>query len=291
MKIAACLGVKDEIELICPVIAHLRRIGVDHVFASDAGSTDGTETVLAELARAGGLDHLPFDDRTLSAADEDALTEDIMARARAMGADWLMFVDADEFPLPRGGRLADVPALSRADAVLVPRYNVVVRASGPAIPLPDPMVTPGDILLHTPDEDRRAAAARVRADPEAAWILTVQAPKIMVRPDRVKTMLEGLHGVAMEDGLRRESARGLFIAHLPFTSPDRFARKVANIRAAVTASGATWSAESAWHWRRWLDNVDSRGGIAGELARNVVTEDRLTDLRAARLVRAAPDLW
>ena len=69
MKIAACLGVKDEIELIRPVIAHLRRIGVDHVFASDAGSTDGTETVLAELARAGGLDHLPFDARTLSVFD------------------------------------------------------------------------------------------------------------------------------------------------------------------------------------------------------------------------------
>jgi hypothetical protein len=71
MTIAACLGVKDEVDLIGPAIAHLRRIGVSHIFASDAGSTDGTETILAKMAQSGDLDHLPFDDRSLDAAGEE----------------------------------------------------------------------------------------------------------------------------------------------------------------------------------------------------------------------------
>ncbi len=291
MIIAACLGVKDEVDLIGPAIAHLRRIGVSHIFASDAGSTDGTETILAKMARSGDLDHLPFDDRSLDAAGEEALTRDITDRARRRGADWLIFVDADEFPLPRGGRLDRLPALARADVLVVPRYNVVVRAGGAAIPLPDPFAVPGAILLHTPSENRHAVTARLRADPEAAWVMGLPAPKVMLRPDRVHGTAEGHHDAGSEPGLRRETAEGLVIAHLPFTTEARFARKIDNIRALVAASGAEWGPDSAWHWRRWLDNVDRRGGVAGEMARNLVTEAQLAELRAAGLVSAAPELW
>lgn len=291
MTIAACLGVKDEVDLIGPAIAHLRRIGVSHIFASDAGSSDGTETILAKMARSSDLDHLPFDDRSLDAAGEEALTRDIMDRARRRGADWLIFVDADEFPLPRGGRLDLLPALARADVLVVPRYNVVVRAGGAAMPLPDPFAAPGAILLHTPAENRHAVTTRLRADPEAAWVMGLPAPKVMLRPDRVPGTAEGHHDAGTEHGLRREPAEGLFIAHLPFTTEARFARKIDNIRALVAASGAEWGPDSAWHWRRWLDNVDRRGGVAGEMARNLVTEAQLAELRAAGLVSAAPELW
>ena len=45
-RIAAYLGVKDEVELIEPCIAHLRSIGVEHIMACDMSSTDGTAEVL-----------------------------------------------------------------------------------------------------------------------------------------------------------------------------------------------------------------------------------------------------
>lgn len=291
MTIAACLGIKDEIDLIRPAIAHLRRIGVSHIFASDAMSTDGTETVLAEMARQGGLDHLPFDDRGLDAAGEEALTLDIMDRARRIRADWLLFVDVDEFPLPRGGRLDTHPALANADVLILERYNVVVRATGAALPLPDPLAAPDEILLHVPAENRHAVTTRLRADPEAAWIMGQPAPKVMLRPDRVHTTAEGHHDAAADPTLRRLTPPGFFIAHLPFTTQDRFARKIANIRAALDAAGAAWPPDSAWHWRRWLDNIDRRGGVAGEMARNIVTEDQLATLRATGLVQSAPALW
>jgi hypothetical protein len=291
VTIAACLGVKDEIDLIRPAIAHLRRIGVTHIFASDANSTDGTETVLAEMARQGGLDHLPFDDRGVDAAGEEALTRDIMDRARHIRADWLIFVDADEFPLPRGGRLDTHPALAGADILVLERYNVVVRAGGAALPLADPLAAPDQILLHVPSDNRHAVTTRLRADPEAAWIMGQPAPKVMLRPDRVLTTAEGHHDVGADPSLRRVTPPGLFIAHLPFTTEGRFARKIANIRAAVADSGDAWGPDSAWHWKRWLDNVDRRGGIAGEMARNLVTEDQLATLRAEGRVKSAPDLW
>ncbi len=46
MRIAANLGVKDEVELIERSVAHLRAIGVDLIIACDLGSTDGTLEIL-----------------------------------------------------------------------------------------------------------------------------------------------------------------------------------------------------------------------------------------------------
>ena len=83
MKIAACLGVKDEIEMIRPVIENLRAIGVDHIIASDAHSTDGTSDILAELARGPDFEHVFFDDRISEPEHEAAADADIEPRSVA----------------------------------------------------------------------------------------------------------------------------------------------------------------------------------------------------------------
>lgn len=50
MRIAANLGVKDEVELIERSVAHLRAIGVDLIIACDLGSTDGTLEISREAS-------------------------------------------------------------------------------------------------------------------------------------------------------------------------------------------------------------------------------------------------
>jgi glycosyltransferase involved in cell wall biosynthesis len=45
-RIAAFLGVKNEVEIIEQSIAHLRSIGVDHIMVCDMSSTDGTAEIL-----------------------------------------------------------------------------------------------------------------------------------------------------------------------------------------------------------------------------------------------------
>ena len=52
LRIAAILGVKDEVELIEGTIAHLRAIGVELIVVWDVNSTDGTQDIL----RSGFLD-------------------------------------------------------------------------------------------------------------------------------------------------------------------------------------------------------------------------------------------
>lgn len=292
MRVAALLGVKDEIELIGPAIAHLRAIGVGHIIASDAGSTDGTAEVLVREARGAGFELLPIDDRDPDPAVERQLSVDALAMARRAGAEWLLFCDADEFWLPVSGRLEAVLAGETADVLRVARHNVPLLGTGPAMPLP---VTPADygaVWLYAPDEERRIGQERLKADPEAAWIAAVPMGKVMVRTAAVVAAGEGGHSAVAAEGavLRDRRPAGLIVAHVPFSTEARFARKVANIAAAVAASGESWGPGSAWHWKRWLAALERDGGVAAEMARNRITAERMQALRDRGVIRSAASL-
>lgn len=290
MKIAAFIGMKDEIELVQAALDHLRCIGVDHIIASDGGSTDGTAEVLADQAGGDGFELMPYDD-----TDPDIdhkISAQALVRARAAGADWLLFCDADEFWLPATGQLRDCLALADADVLNVARYNVPLLEDGPALPLPALPAGYGEVLLYAPDEDIQARYARLREDAEASWIATVPIGKIMVRPGCVSTTRDAGHEAVAAEGvtLRQAKPADLIIAHVPFSTEARFARKVANIAAAVAASGDSWDPGSAWHWRRWLKTVASEGGVATEMARNRLDPAELAQLRARGVVRSAVSL-
>lgn len=290
MRIAVCLGVKDEVELIGIAVAHLRRIGVDHVIACDAGSRDGTRQILDRLAAEPWLELMPIDD--LDPGAEEGLDARVMERARAAGADWLLFLDADEFPLPAGGTLKSVAALAGADALEVRRYNVPLGPEGPLFQSHDGETPAGSVLLFVPPGDRAQIRSGIRADRLRPWIQGIPDPKVMVRLSSVQGVAEGGHGALGGDGLRRkaEVPQDLVIAHVPFSSPGRFARKVENMRRLVGAVGHLWGPDSAWHWRRWLDNIDDHGGVEGEMARNRLSRDEIASLRASGLIRSAAEI-
>ena len=293
MKIAAYVGSKDEAELIRPMLANLRDIGVDHIIASDAGSQDGTAEILMDFARVPGFDYMPYDDMNLDPDHEVRATQDIITRAEQAGAEWLLFLDADEFPLPKGGLLRDVAGLHTADALVIDRYNVPLLASGPAIDLPLGATSRADVLLYAPSEARPVTQSRVRGDADAPWIAAIPAPKLMMRLNRGLFPREGQHGVTAPDGTTPvvSTPRDLIIAHVPFSTAARFARKMANVEAIYTATGHHWGPDSAWHWRRWMDNIAERGGVSGEIARNRVTAEELAALRQAGVVRSAAEVW
>jgi len=293
MKIAAVLGVKDEIELIRPAIAHLRAIGVDHIIASDAGSKDGSAEVLAEEARGKAFELMFFDDTVYDGGEaEERSTAEAMKRAERVDADWVLFCDADEFWLPATGHLKHTRALAQAEVLSVARFNEPLLPAGVAIPFPALPVTYSDVLLYAPEEGQKATQARVRQDPDAPWIAAIPAEKVMLRPDKVASTGPGHHTAVALAGREIAVARpqDLVIAHVPFTTEARFARKVANIAAAVAASGHEWSSTSAWHWRRWLQTREREGGIADEIARNTVLDSEIEALRQAGLVKSAAEL-
>lgn len=290
MKIAACLGVKDEVELILPCIAHLRTIGVDHVIVSDGGSTDGTVEAVRPLVGP-DLDLVFFDDRNTDPDHEDRATANIIRLGRAAGADWMIFCDADEFPLPASGRLQLVEGLDDLDVLYLPRHNVPLLEMGVAMDVPPDLAALNQILLYAPNAARAETMTRVRKDPDLPWISGVPVPKILVNLATVDTTGEGHHVASAASGVTRSAtASDLVVAHLPFTTEARFARKVANIESVLAEVGHLWGPNSAWHWRRWLDNVQARGGVAGEVARNRATAEELRELRRSGVVKTAAEV-
>lgn len=282
MRIAAHIGVKDEATLIGPCIEHLRRIGVETFIVCDMASTDGTREILRCLE---GPEFRVIDSSNSESPDTwNRINADAIA---SCGADFVLAIDADEFPLPRSGDLrAD---LDDADIIQLPRYNTVLGREGLLLPLP---CTARD-YPHT----RLIAKSlpkfrdRLAEDPALAWIRFVPLPKIAVRPEFVAGIKDGMHDVVPHPGQapRRAVSANIIIAHAALTSFDRFARKVENIRGMFAALDSQLAANFGWHWRRWVDLAD-RGCLREEFGNSVMSDDDILRLEQEGIIRSAADL-
>jgi glycosyltransferase involved in cell wall biosynthesis len=270
MRISAVVGVKDEVALIVASVAALRRAGVTSVWVMDDASTDGTAEAIAAMARDGIVRLVPPQDDQMRLLDMDGpLFGPILAQDRP---DWLMFCDADEIVLPRDGRISGTAGLEAADVIRIPRYNVA--------PLPEWASAPPDWLDDATLRDLPLITRRstldwpaMAADADLRWITTDLPDKLLVRPEAIAGYSVGAHNVRpLSRGgppvrtLRKTRATDLLIAHLPFTSYPRFARKVANIAAAAEGMEIPpLSTRKGWHWWRWIYQ-HRRGLLAAEFA-------------------------
>ena len=293
LRIAAHLGVKDEIELIERTIAHLRAIGVDHIIVCDMESTDGTAEVL-EKYRSDTFWILTLPNQ-LMAVDDTVWNARNLELIEQVPADWVLFLDADEFWIPASGSLKDCEALGAADALSVPRFNVPLGPAGPLIPS-EIVPTRYDELLVIA-EGIADFSTHLRHHPATPWIRGEVGPKVMARRDRIGGWTTGAHDLISPDGapLRWARPADLLVSHLPLTSPARFARRVENIAEVlagedddlISGDGA-WKAD-AWHWRRWLA-LARQGRLDDEFNRNVFGAAELADLRRCGVVRSVAEM-
>lgn len=289
VRIAAYLGTKDEAELIERSVAHLRAIGVDHIVACDMGSTDGTWEILERYRSADDFWLIRLDDR-----DPDYFeTWDrmIVNQVKRTSADWAIFLDADEFWIPASGNLKECAALEATDILSVSRFNVPLRPAGPTIPdrlVPDRY---GELLLLVnPIPNFHAYLIE---NPESPWIEGVPDRKPMARPGRIASFTTwGAHDivVAGEEPIRRTRPTDLLIAHLPFTTRSRFARKVENIRRMFAAHDRRFGRDTAWHWRRWLELSD-QGLLDREFDRTVFDDSTIADLQRREVIKSASEIF
>lgn len=284
MRLGAHIGVKDEAGLIGPCVAHLRALGVTAFAVHDIASQDGTREWLRAQEGPGF--------RVIDVRDDDSeahLNASVQAAVAGLDADWVLMLDADEFPLARGGDLRAALAHRGEDAVTIPRFNVALGPGGPRLPLPP---RPADFsrtdLFALADPDHRR---RLDQDSSLAWLSGVPAPKVAVRPSRVGRVGPGGHSAKARAGgaATMGVADGTLIAHLALSDYSRFARKVANARATLAHVEGTVSPNFGWHWRRWVA-LDDAGGLRAEFDRSVLSEEGLARLRAQGAVRTAADL-
>jgi glycosyltransferase involved in cell wall biosynthesis len=287
-RIAAQIGVKDEVELIAPCIAHLRRIGVGRIYVQDMGSSDGTETWLAEHA---GPDlivirsEVTWTDEELAAA----VQEGIVRSHRDWEADWLIMIDADEFVLPAGGAIASVLSGVTAPLAMIPRYNVALGPGGLTMPVLPTPADYEDILFYARAD--KWYRKKLEVDPTLAWLRFVPLPKAAVRPGALGGLVHGMHDALDPDGqpLERVTVTDALIAHVPLSDYGRFTRKVDNIAETFRQYGDNQPEKFAWHWKRWVASAEA-GTLEDEYAASCLDVAQIAALREEGVLKTAAEL-
>jgi len=288
MRIAAHLGVKDEVELIEDAIAHLRSIGVDHIVAVDGFSSDGTADILARHCNKDDFWFVQLDDLEPDGDDKIWLRRSLEAMD-GVRADWVIFLDADERWLPASGSLHDCAGLADADVLSVPRYNVVLAPGGPTLPrMPTPSDYDSTFLFVEPIPGFQN---HLRMNPKTPWIRGVPGAKAMARPERIGALTDGMHDIVANEGpeLRYRVPDDLLVAHLPFTTLPRFRQKIVNIRQSIAVHDVYLGDALAWHWRRWLALSDE-GKVNEEFSRQIYDAEEITTLLSSGIVRSVSDM-
>ena len=280
LRFAAVLGVKDEVDLIAGCVAHLRGLGVDVIRVIDSGSTDGTiELIEGPLA---GPD-LSLSHHSDQDPDAAAWSRTAASLGRESGADWVMFLDADEFWIPVGGTVQSITGLDALDLLVVDRFNVPLDAQGL---LTADRTLPSGPELELMVESLPGFREHIEGFPDTPWVQIVPAPKVLARANRIAHIIDGFHDILPTPGppLRRARADDVLVAHVPFTTLHRFSTKVKNIRRIFAVHDDYCGANMAWHWRRLLNCTDD-DSIRQEFELQVFDEMKLASLRNSGLLQ------
>jgi len=210
--LAMTLMVRDEADIIRPMIEHSLAQGIDLIIVTDNGSVDGTTEILEEFTGTGQLVlrhdpvHMKQQYSTVTKMARDAASE--------YHADWVINADADEFwqPVADGRTLAEVFARLSPDyrAIEVPVFDMT---GAPAL-----SGTGLQRLLYRdlrPVEDLRRIGLLAHATPDTVH---VGDPDVEVA--------QGNHYVNFEpQGEPAEELR-VEVQHFPWRSWAQFERKV-----------------------------------------------------------------
>lgn len=214
------LMVRDEADVIGPMIDHHLSQGVDMLIVTDNGSVDGTVEILESYGDAIDLRHDPVQ-RKQQHAVVTAMARDAATR---YGADWVVNADADEFWLPKadGASLHDVfsqltPALR---AFTVP---VIDMTGDPAL-----RGTGLQRLLYRdtrPLERMNELGIHAHATPDSVH---VGDPDVQIS--------QGNHFVSIQSRGAVPAGLELEVLHYPWRSWQQFQNKVANSGRAYEAN-------------------------------------------------------
>lgn len=125
--------VRDEADVLGPVLTNLYRQGVDRIIVADNRSTDDTRPILEAIAEQHPLTIL---EDPVIAYDQATKMTALARAAYEMGAEWVLPFDADEIWFGTAGTIAESLAACPADIVMAAGFDHIVRkpADGPFSP-------------------------------------------------------------------------------------------------------------------------------------------------------------
>jgi glycosyltransferase involved in cell wall biosynthesis len=273
VRLAVTLMVRDEADIVGPVIDNLIAQGTDAIIVTDNGSVDGTAEILESYGDRIDLRHDPVQRKqqfsVVSAMARDAAT--------VHGADWVINADADEFWFPRAGGATVHDVLSEVPASLRTfRVEVIDMIGDPA--------ARGSGLQRLTLQDRRPLermnelGIHAHATPDAVHI---GAADIEVA--------QGNHFVNLEQDGDLPDDLGLEVLHFPWRSWEQFEGKVEKSGRAY-ASNPELQPSPNHHgmreYRRYLDGVlfpyyVLRHPEAAEVEAGIADGSLVRDLRVA----------
>ena len=227
MRVVAVSRIKDEADIIEPFVRHTAAF-VDHHVLLDNGSADATIDILTRL-RAAGRNLSLYRNATSIFVEEPFNTFLYREAAAAHGAQWVLFLDADEFIAWRGA-----PADFRAWLAAQPN-DVAVLEVGLANYVPrssDPQDEPNVV---------RRITHRMEPMP---WVGKIFA-RATADPDRIAALrvLPGNHAIADAAGmLPAERVEDVRLAHFPHRTGAQLALKsiLGRVRVLSTSAAPEW---------------------------------------------------
>ena len=269
MMLVLTLLCRDEADILESMLRFHLAQGVDRIIATDNGSVDGSLEILQRFERRGQLTLLQETEQT----HDQAVWVTRMARmAAAMGADWVINSDADEFWWPQQGNLnstlAQLP--ESLAGMLVDRTNFL------------PPTRKGNV--QRPFYQRQTLRERVSRNSLGRPL----PPKLIHRADPDIEITDGNHG-ALLDGkpITAIKSASIEILHVPVRSYEQLERKIRQGAEALERNkrvgpgiGDSWRKIYANHLRQgtlpaYYDSLRPYpAAIATQLIRGELIDDR-----------------
>jgi hypothetical protein len=276
-RITAVVGVCNEVDLIGRCIQHLRSIGIDHILVADNGSDDGTETILDRLV---DLGHIKLE-RTEGDPHKDAdfLVRAAKAARNAFDPEWILIQDADEFWFHAEHDIQSIVRHARHSVLQVDRYNACL-SPGLADHLADENSRWEDLDLFV--RPLHLSAETLEREPDTAWIAGQPLGKILARADVIDGLQLGGHHIVDGRGETIEAGRirDALIVHIPFSTLDRFRRKIESIDILLERKPDLFSGRQGWHWRRWVE-IAAQGRLDEEFFKQFARPETIEAERRA----------
>lgn len=234
-SVFAVMMVRDEEDVIEPLICHLVDELVDGIVVADNRSVDGTSEAISRGTRYAddhGVELIALHDPEPGYYQSKKMTG-LGQIASSLGATWIVPVDADEIWYAQDGPLGEVLRAEPSNSTLA-----VVRILNHYPTVHDQPGIPFESMRWRTEQPQPLHKVAVRWEPDAV-------------------IEQGNHSAQLPMRGHVYTGQQLLIRHFPYRNPEQFVRKAAN---GAEAYGVTdLPPDMGRHWRQYGALLDTGG--------------------------------